>query len=79
MQQKQYEAQKKYIAEIEEYLDTDQSALTTMIQEFVTGWNEAAESNEEMEKISWAGAQYDENGVLTNYREFVEKLTEQYN
>lgn len=51
MQQKQYEAQKKYIAEIEEYLDTDQSALTTMIQEFVTGWNEAAESNEEMEKF----------------------------
>lgn len=76
MQQKQYEAQKKYIAEIEDYLTTDQSALTTMIQEFVTGYNEGKEA---ADQISWAGAEFDENGVLTNYRDFVEKLVEQYN
>ena len=83
LQQKQYEAQKKYISEIEEYLDTDQSTMTTMIKEFVDGWNKAVDENTDpnntMEKISWAGAQFDQDGVLTNYRDFVEKLVEQYN
>ncbi len=57
--------------------------MTTMIKEFVDGWNKAVDENTDpnntMEKISWAGAQFDQDGVLTNYRDFVEKLVEQYN
>jgi len=83
MERQQYEAQKKYLSEIKEYLDTDQSTLTTMIREFVDEWNKAVDENTDpnkvMEKVSWAGAEFDNQGVLTNYREFVEKLTEQYN
>jgi hypothetical protein len=54
-----------------------------MIREFVEGWNKSVDENQDpnntMEKISWVGAQFDSNGVLTNYRDFVEKLVEQYN
>jgi len=57
--------------------------MTTMIKEFVDGWNKAVDENTDpnntMERISWAGAQFDQDGILTNYREFVEKLVEQYN
>ena len=37
---------------------------------------ENTDPNNTMEKISWAGAQFDQDGVLTNYRDFVEKLVE---
>lgn len=74
--QQQYDAQKKYVQEIGEYMNTDSAALTTMIREFVEGYNEG---KEDKDKLSWAGAQFDSNGVLTNYRDFVEKLVEQYN
>jgi len=57
-------------------MNTDTMALTTMIREFVDSYNEG---KEEADKITWAGAQFDSNGVLTNYREFVEKLVEKYN
>jgi len=64
-------------------MNTDKNALTTMIREFVEGWNKSVDENPDpnntMEKISWAGAAFDSNGVLTNYRDFVEKLVEQYN
>ena len=72
----QYNAQKQYVNEIKEYLNTDESALTTMIKEFVDDYNEG---KEDKDKLSWAGAQFDSNGVLTNYRDFVEKLVEKYN
>lgn len=74
--QQQYDAQKKYVQEIGEYMNTDSAALTTMIREFVDSYNEG---KEEADKLTWAGAQFDSNGVLTNYRDFVEKLVEQYN
>lgn len=74
--QQQYDAQKKYVQEIGEYMNTDSAALTTMIREFVDGYNEG---KEDKDKLSWARAQFDSNGVLTNYRDFVEKLVEQYN
>lgn len=81
--QQQYDAQKQYVKQIGEYMNTDKNALTTMIREFVEGWNTAVDENPDpnntMEKISWAGAAFDSNGVLTNYRDFVEKLVEQYN
>ncbi len=81
--QQQYDAQKQYVKQIGEYMNTDKNALTTMIREFVEGWNKSVDENPDpnntMEKISWAGAAFDSNGVLTNYRDFVEKLVEQYN
>lgn len=81
--QQQYDAQKQYVKQIGEYMNTDKNTLTTMIREFVEGWNTAVDENPDpnntMEKISWAGASFDSNGVLTNYRDFVEKLVEQYN
>ena len=72
----QYNAQKKYVSEIGEYLNTDEEALTTMIQEFVDGYNDG---KADIDKLTWTGAQFDSNGVLTNYRDFVEKLVAQYN
>ena len=72
----QYDAQKKYVNEIAGYYDTDKNALTTMISEFVTGYNKGKDKKDQ---ISWSGAQFDENGVLTNYTEFVQYLVKQYN
>ena len=78
--QKQYEAQKKYIDEIQGYLTTDRKAMDTSIQEFIDEWNEKAEKNTKLEAIRIpGGAQYDENGVLINYREIVEKMVETFN
>lgn len=74
--QKQYDAQVKYVQEIRSYTKTDKEALTTMVREFVEGYNEG---KEETDRLTWNGAEFDENGVLTNYKEFVEKLVEQYN
>ena len=73
---KQYEAQVKYVQEIRSYTKTDKEALTTMVREFVEGYNEG---KSETDRLTWNGAQFDENGVLTNYKDFVEKLVEQYN
>ena len=75
----QIKAQEKYVNEIEEYLTVDESALTTMMQEFVSDYNESMKDTEGFQAINWQGAEFDENGVLTNYRDFVEKLVEQYN
>ena len=47
-----------------------------MVREWVEGYNK---DKAETDRITWNGAQFDENGVLTNYKEFVEKLVEQYN
>jgi hypothetical protein len=47
-----------------------------MVREFVEGYNEG---RADTDKLTWNGAEFDENGVLTNYKEFVEKLVEQYN
>ena len=74
--QQQYDAQKQYVQQINEYMGTDKNALTTMVREFVDSYNEG---KEDKDKLTWTGAQFDSNGVLTNYREFVEKLVEQYN
>ena len=54
-------------------MGTDKNALTTMIREFVDSYNEG---KEDADKLTWTGAQFDSNGVLINYREFVEKLVE---
>lgn len=72
----QYNAQKAYINEINEYLKSDTDTLETMINDFVEEYNEGKDDND---KISLEGAKYDSNGVLTNYDEIVTKLVEQYN
>ena len=73
--EKQYQAQQKYVEEIKSYLGSDKSALTTMMKEFVADYNKANPNA----KLSFNGATFDENGVLTNYKEFVENLVAQYN
>jgi len=50
-----------------------------MVHEFVDAWNETAKTNEEIAAIDWAGAEFDENGNFTNYRDFVELLVERFN
>ena len=74
--EKQYKMQENYVKELKEYVKTDKDTLTTMISEFVTDYNKG---KDEKDKLSWEGAEFDENGVLTNYRDFVEKLISKYN
>jgi uncharacterized protein YdiU (UPF0061 family) len=46
-----------------------------MIKEFVDEFNEANPNSH----LTFEGAEFDENGVLTNYRAFVEALVDKYN
>ena len=71
----QQKLQQAYVKEIKDNLKVDKDALSTMVSEFVTDYNKANPNN----KLSFEGAQFDENGILTNYADFVTKLVEQYN
>ena len=72
----QYKMQEAYVKEIKDYLKVDKDALTTMVTDFVKEYNEG---KEDKDKISLKGAIYDENGVLTNYKDIVQKLVDAYN
>ena len=78
--QKQFDAQKEYVHQIEEYLTTDKEAASLSIQEFIDEWNEKADKNKQLERIDIVGGlRYDDDGVITNYREVVEKMVETFN
>ena len=72
----QYKMQEAYVKEIKDYLKVDKDALSTMVTDFVKEYNEG---KEDKDKISLEGAIYDENGVLTNYKDIVQKLVDTYN
>ena len=72
----QYEAQRKYVNEIKSYMKVDKDALTSMVTSYVKDWNK---DKEDKDKIKLTKAQFDENGVLTNYKEIVESLVKSYN
>jgi len=68
--------QETYVKEIKDYLQVDKDALTTMVTDFVKEYNEG---KNDTDKINLAGALFDENGVLTNYKDIVDKLVSTYN
>ena len=72
----QYKMQEAYVKEIKDYLEVDKNALTTMVTDFVKEYNEG---KNDADKINLAGALFDENGVLTNYKDIVQKLVDKYN
>jgi len=49
-----------------------------MMEEFVQEYNDALADNPGA-LLSFEGAEFDENGVITNYREFTEALVDAYN
>ena len=75
LQEEQILAQKKYLSEINSYLKEDAQAMTSSIKEFVKEWN-AAYPNQ---PIDFSDAEFDKNGVLTNYQSIVSRMIDAYN
>ena len=78
LQEQQIDAQKKYLSEIRTYFKGDRDTLTTMMKEFVDEYNDAL-ADTPGTLLSFEGAEFDENGVITNYREFAEALIDKFN
>jgi hypothetical protein len=74
MEEKQIEAQKRYIAEIQNNLKVDKNALTTMITDFIKEYNKAGLGN-----ITLSEAEFDEYGNLANYDTIVRNMIAEYN
>ncbi len=75
VQEQQVTAQRAYLSEINTYLQADKKTMTEGIKEFVDQWNEMYPNRQ----LGFEGAQFDQNGVLTNYRQIVESMLDAYN
>lgn len=86
-------AQQKYVSEIKDYLEEDEEAMKKMISEFAKSFREETgvnffsedgsgteyEDGQERSLLQFTEAEFDENGVLTNYKELVTAMMEAYN
>ena len=75
VQEQQITAQRQYLSEINGYLRTDKDQVTGMIKEFVDDWNQMYPNR----PLAFSGATFDQNGVLTNYRQIVESMLDAFN
>ena len=74
MEEKQIEAQKRYLAEIQNNLKVDKAALTTMITDFIKEYKKAG-----LGDLPTSGIEFDENGVITNYTTIMQGFVDAYN